>query len=110
MSDIANAENSREAQTQIDKFWRLYNGPMSLLETNDVKTEMQKFGGLVSAFEGKIKDLSHNNEKPVIIANQSSLADIGKEMRDGANRLSITMRLSLRNSWNSPFERQTEGE
>jgi len=49
---IAGANSPDEATNEFSAFWKLYYGPMSVIEDDAVKNEMQRFAGLVRAFQG----------------------------------------------------------
>lgn len=103
-AQIAAVNSPAEAQDQFKLFWKMYYGQMSVIEDDPVKKEMQKFAGLVRAFQGAGYESTDAATKPVSneYANLPPV-ELHQKKKDGAKTLADAMRASLKNSWAEPF-------
>lgn len=69
-------------------FWRLFYGPMSLIEDDAVKKAMENFGSLLSQAEAGEKRLA--------------------ELKQPAYKLTLVLRDSLKRTWDRPFQFSSE--
>ncbi len=102
---IAGANAPTEVTKELREFWLLFHGPMSVFEDAAVKAEMEKFSGLVRAFQGPGASNIGASIKPVPSEfDNLPAAELHKMKQDAAQTLASAMRTSLATSWSKPFE------
>jgi hypothetical protein len=101
---IASANSPEQAKNEFNAFWKLYYGPMSVIEDGPVKNEMQRFAGLVRAFQGPGYASTGAETKPISSEYDNLPADaLHQKKKDGAKTLADVMHASLKESWAKPF-------
>lgn len=84
---IAMSGSAAAASEPRTKFWKLYWGPMSLVEDASAKKAMETFGKVLGDFEGG--------------------AILAPALQNPSYQLAVKLRESLKNTWDRPFEFET---
>ena len=104
---IANARSSDEVEQECAEFWQLYHGPMTVIEDESVKIQMERFAGVVRTFQGPSGTSRRvsGQDKPVSTEFDGLEGDeLHRTKKDVAKQLADAMRQSLEN-WGKPFAR-----